>query len=575
MRKKGQMTQNIRKTFKRIHAGKMAAMLLMTAVLLATTFSTPIPGVLLSGGLKAQAAQYAESVRVGIYYGKDNVSTVSLRSDSGLILSAAAADGTTMQIWDQADAQICIVRKDTWFVRSPDGRTQEYSPSVGMPFVGEATGPCHLRIGGNQPDFATASNVAGVLRNSGVKAYPAYENGWFVWSGFFIDSSAANAGKQVVADLTGSADITVIPASASRLTVLDANLETVCLYGGLNGPLTAVAKDGSSLLAANGKRYRGTMEFRRYADSDLTMINIVGIEPYLYGVVPSEIEALAPTEAIMAQAVAARTYALKNIGKYKKWGFDLSDTIESQVYSGYEGEKVQSNLAVDATRGLKALYNGELASLFYFSSSGGMTEDNRNVWGFDFPYLKSVPDPYESKTSYNYFWQKILTPSDVERYLQTAGLDLGNVLTVTTMEFSVSKRVTKLRITGTKGSMTFQRDACRTLLEFPSQMYTLGGTETMSVLGADGTITNMKPGGLFVQSASGVSSAAADGSAVVAAGQDGGLAYTGTSSGLFVFTGLGWGHGVGMSQEGAKGFARNGFTYTQILQYYFPGITIQ
>jgi stage II sporulation protein D len=565
----------IRKKQVRAYAGKMTALLLLAAVLLALPLAGVAGNLIPGAGLKVQAAQFAETIRVGIYYGKDNVNTVSLRSDTGITLSAAAADGTVTQVWDQPDAQMCYVRKDAWYVKSADGRTQEYVPSVGMPYEGEVAGPHHLRIGNRQPDFATASNVSLILRNSGVRAYPAYEDGWYVWTGFFIDSNAANAGKLVVADLIGSADITVVPATPNRLTVLDANLDTVCLYGGVNGSLAAVAKNGGDLMAANGKRYRGAMEFRRYADSDLTMINILGIEPYLYGVVPSEIEALAPTEAIMAQAVAARTYAMKNIGKYKKWGFDLSDTIESQVYNGYEGERVQSNLAVDATKGLKALYNGELASLFYFSSSGGMTEDNLNVWGYDLPYLKSVPDPYESKTSYNYYWQKVLTPSDVERYLAAAQADVGSVLSVSTMEFSTSGRVIKLRITGTKGSVTYQRDFCRTLFEFPSQMYTLGGTETMAVLGADGGTTDVNPKGLYVQSADGVSTVAADGSTIVAVGLDEGRAYAGTASGNFVFTGLGWGHGIGMSQEGAKGFARNGYTFTQILQHYFPGITIQ
>ena len=549
--------------------------LLMTAVLTLGQLSGQASLLPQGSPLRLQAATYAESVRVGIYYGKDNVSTVSLRSDTGLTLAATAADGVVTQVWDQADANVCVVRKDAWFVRTPDGKTQEYAPAAGVPVAGDTSGPFHLRMGDRQPDYATASGVAGVLRKSGIRAYAAYEDGWYVWSGFYVDVNAANAGKQVAADLSGSSNITVIASSATRLVILDSNLEPVCVYGGTNGALTAVAKNGADLLVVNGKRYRGTMEFTRYSDSDLTLVNTLAIEPYLYGVVPSEIQASSPPEAIKAQAVAARTYTLKNIGKYKKWGFDLTDTIESQVYSGYEGEKVQSNLAVDATRGQKAMYNGELASLFYFSSSGGMTEDNVNVWGTPYPYLKSVPDPYEAKNSYNYYWQKVLTAADVERYLITAGVDLGSILTISTLEFSAAKRVTKLKITGTKGSMTFQRDACRTLLEFPSQMYTLGGTENMAVLGADGTIADVKPAGLAVLSADGSSVVPADGNSVVAVGRDNGLAYTGTATGLFVFTGYGWGHGVGMSQEGAKGFAANGLTYDQILAHYFPGIVLQ
>ena len=97
----------------------------------------------------------------------------------------------------------------------------------------------------------------------------------------------------------------------------------------------------------NGRRYRGYLEIRRYSDSDLTVINILDLEKYLYGVVPYEIEADAPLEAIKAQAVAARTYAYRNIGSsiYQKWGFDMVDTVSSQVYKGFDGERASTNKA--------------------------------------------------------------------------------------------------------------------------------------------------------------------------------------------------------------------------------------
>jgi len=531
-------------------------------------------GFPISGHL-VQAAQFAENVRVGIYYGSDNINTVSLRAANGFHLKALAPDGSTTLIWNQTDASVNYIRKDAWFVVGPDGKIAEYQPGLGTPAQGVLTGPHHLQLGQVQANYETALSVVNLLKQSGIQAYPAYENGWYVWAGFYTDANTANIGKKAIADATGNSDITVIPATSARYTMMDAGLNPVCVYGGVNGLLTAYVNDHNDLIVVNGKRYRGSMEFRRYADSDLTLINTLGIEPYLYGVVPSELEASAPEEALKAQAIAARTYTYKNIGRYKKWGFDLTDTISSQVYSGYEGEKVQTNLAVDATKGLKAMYNGELASLFYFSSSGGMTEDNVNVWGYSFPYLKSVPDPYEAKNSYNYYWQKVLTAGEIEKYLSAAGVDLGTVLSVAATDFSAAKRVIKLRITGTKGSMLFQRDACRTLLEFPSQMYTLGGAPSMAVLGADGTISDVLPGGLSVVSADGLTTIPSGGDVAVAIGGDGSLAYTGTASGVYVFTGTGWGHGVGMSQEGAKGFARIGYTSTQILQHYFPGIIIE
>lgn len=528
-----------------------------------------------SGASPVNALTIAETIRVGIYFGKDNVNTVSLKSNTGMMFTAVTPEGRGLPVWTQPDATPVIVRKDAWFVRADTGVTQEFSPTAGVPFAGTVTGPIHLRIGELFPDIASASAAASQYRQAGLQAFPAYEDGWQVWSGMYTDTAAATAAKQTAADLLGTAAITVIPATSTRLVLLNQSLDVLCVYGGTNGALRVIAAQEADLLNVNGRRYRGAMEFRRYADSDLTLINILGIEPYLYGVVPGEIEALAPTEAIKAQAVAARTYALKNIGRFAKWGFDLTDTTESQVYNGYEGEKVQTNLAVDATRGQKALYQGELASLFYFSSSGGRTEDNANVWGTPLPYLKSVEDPYESKTSYNYYWQKVLTAADIERYLAAAGVNLGKVGSMSIIESTLSGRVAKLRITGTEGSMTFQREACRTLFELPSQLYTLGASDSLSILGADGSLKKQNPGGLAVVSATGTATVAT-GVSAVAVGADGALSYTGTAAtDLFVLTGRGWGHGVGLSQEGAKGFARNGYTYTQILQHYFPGVTIE
>ena len=528
-----------------------------------------------TGVMPVQAQTATETVRVGIYFGKDNVSTVSLRSDTGLALGVNPVSGIAVPLWTQPDGSTVIVRKDAWYVRSAAGVVQEYQPTAGVPFAGEIIGPIHLRIGDVYPDYAAAAAMAAQYLQAGIRAYPAYEGGWQVWTGTYPDMDAANAAKQTTADTLATSAITVLPPTATRLVVYNANLDILCLYGGTDGPLSAVSAQGSDLLHVNGRRYRGSMEFRRYADSDLTLINVLGIEAYLYGVVPSEIEALAPTEAIKAQAVAARTYALKNIGRYQKWGFDLTDTIESQVYNGYEREKVQTNLAVDATVGQRAMYNGTLASLFYFSSSGGRTEDNANVWGASLPYLKSVEDPYESRTSYNYYWQKVLTTADVQRYLAAAGVNLGIIQSVVIDEISLSGRVLKLRVKGSGGSMTFAREACRTLFELPSQLYSLGGAQGISVLGSDGTVVSKNPGGLTAVSATGTGTVSV-GIAAVAVGADGVLSYTGTAaSDLFVFTGRGWGHGVGMSQEGAKGYARNGYTYTQILQHYFPGVTIE
>ncbi|HOL85342.1 MAG TPA: SpoIID/LytB domain-containing protein, partial [Thermoclostridium caenicola] len=336
-----------------------------------------------------------------------------------------------------------------------------------------------------------------------------------------------------------------------------------------------------------------------YLDSDLTVINIVNIEEYLYGVVPQEIEASAPMEAIKAQAVAARTYTYRNLGKYSKWGFDLVDTASDQVYNGYDGEKQATNAAVDQTRGKKILYEGSPISVHYFSSSGGMTEDSANVWGTSLPYLKSVPDPYESGTSYNYTWTKTFTAQELKQILFLSDVDIGDILSVSIEEVSEAGRPIKLKFTGTKGSITYYRQDGRAVLGLPSNNYTIsspgstpapasgtsGTSGTVYAVTADGSKRGVDlensvavtSSGTRTLSDSGTLSAISSGGiSTLSSGSRVSSGSTATVTGnVYVFTGKGWGHGVGMSQEGAKGFALQGYTYEQILKHYFTGVTIE
>ena len=136
-------------------------------------------------------------------------------------------------------------------------------------------------------------------------------------------------------------------------------------------------------------RYRGFLTVRREADNTLRVINTVPLEPYLYGVIPAEIGSKVPLEAMKAQAVAARTYALKNRGKCAKDGFDLDDTTHCEGYEGVDGETALSNAAVDATRGQVLTYDGRLIDAPYSTDSGGMTACDTNG---DCPYLQAVRD---------------------------------------------------------------------------------------------------------------------------------------------------------------------------------------
>ena len=141
-------------------------------------------------------------------------------------------------------------------------------------------------------------------------------------------------------------------------------------------------------VSAKGKWYRGVIMIQN-KNGKLTVINNVPLEDYIKGVVPSEMPSGWATEAHKAQAIAARSYALANLGKRAQYGYDLKDTPEDQAYGGASKETADTNYAVDQTKGIVLTYNMKVINAYYSASAGGQT--NANNWGSSLPYLRSVP----------------------------------------------------------------------------------------------------------------------------------------------------------------------------------------
>ena len=146
-----------------------------------------------------------------------------------------------------------------------------------------------------------------------------------------------------------------------------------------------------------GRAYRGQLHVS-VVSGKLRALNVVALEQYLYGVVPAEVPFSWPAEALKAQAVAARSYALSHL---QGGTFDLYDDTRSQVYLGIPHEKPSTNAAVDATAGEVVLHAGRVAKTFFFSTSGGRTMSAADAWGEAVPYLISVPDPYDALSPYH------------------------------------------------------------------------------------------------------------------------------------------------------------------------------
>ncbi len=349
----------------------------------------------------------------------------------------------------------------------------------------------------------------------------------------------------------------------------------------------------------NNKKYRGAIGMG--GTSGLTPYNIVDIEEYLFGVVPKEMPSSWPEEALKAQAVAARSIAIFQYNRFINSGYNVIDTTTTQVYGGYLAETAATNKAVNETKGQVIRYNGNVAEAVYFSTSGGTTEDAKNVWGSDVAYLKSVKDTYETEPSQKP-WTRTITLSEINKCLANNGANIGSAKGVQIVSRTSSGRVQELNILGTSGTYTVKDEKIRSFFSssdggsLKSRLFSFSGeinnntvatgpvTNEVTVISANGkgtlpsknlmvmTATNMGilANEFTVQSATRLSNLTTTSmpvQEVVSNNQE-------TVWGDITIYGQGFGHGVGMSQSGAKGMAQAGFSYDQILKYYYTGVSV-
>jgi stage II sporulation protein D len=238
---------------------------------------------------------------------------------------------------------------------------------------------------------------------------------------YYTGTELGQAGRKEVRVLLGEGKPAVTVSSTVPFTVRDRTGEDFELPAGPlvlrpelklptpAGPVKAVpplvVRPGRKApLSLDGSQYRGKLELALLAGF-FRIVNVVALESYLQGVVAGEMPHTWPSEALEAQAVAARSYALASLVKGKP--FDLYSDVRSQVYRGVAGEMVRTTAAVQATAGQVVTYGGKVATTYYFSSSGGRTASAEDVFGFAVPYLVSRPDPWDS-ASPHHRWGPIL-----------------------------------------------------------------------------------------------------------------------------------------------------------------------
>lgn len=290
---------------------------------------------------------------------------------------------------------------------------------------------------------------------------------------------------------------------------------------------TVVITSGSRLIRVGSRSYRGVLVVFFLSDSGRTVVvNRLPLDEYLYSVVPCEIGPVNSEtyEAVKAQAVAARSFTLSRLGRREGLGYDLYDSyLRDQEYRGAGAELVLANRAVDETHGEVLLYQNEVAEALYHGNCGGVTADGANPW------LISVRDspgtggrPFCSWSG-NFSWQMAIGLDSIERTLvrMTGRSGRIRIKDVRLKRDKESCRVEKLYFKTDRGELI------------------VNGADFRFVLGLKSTFFELR-----------------------------------IIRGKAVFAGKGWGHGVGMCQDGAVGMSRFGYNYRQILKHYYPRLKL-
>ncbi|MEO6666335.1 MAG: SpoIID/LytB domain-containing protein [Nitrospiria bacterium] len=285
----------------------------------------------------------------------------------------------------------------------------------------------------------------------------------------------------------------------------------------------------SSLLALDGTPLRGAVVLLA-RETGLLIVNELPLDAYLKGVVPAEVPAAWPSEALKAQAIVARTYVLYHKAERAGREFDVDATVQSQVYGGMGSEDPRTSAAVEATAGRVVTHEGRLALTPYHSTSAGPTEDAAEVWNVDLPYLKGVECPFDAESP-AVRWERRLPVEEIESALRDAAYRIGPIATLTPLGRNRSGRVTAVRILHGEGELILKGESLRRII----------GYQRVPSMRFDVIEFDVDPA-----------------TRRLAVRLDGG----------------GWGHGVGLCQWGMKALAERGWSAERILDYYYPGTNV-
>ena len=572
------------------------------AVLLAVVLALPTVLAAGSGG---------EMVRVGLAYGSGALVNANLENNTGYGSGYRMGyfdddlDFVELAWTDEDETQITMVKtQNTWV----NGTSYSNSDNGG-----DVIGCYHVLVESGYRSYEQAAADA-----------QEYRDGFVAWiDGDYQVRAGSYTSRQEAEDAAQSLGGTVAGTSSYAVNVTrTGTAEILFQFDGGDALALGVMPDVTGADAVRtwfkGYRYYGGFRYERIGGGDLTVVNIVDLETYIKGVVPYEMSSSWPLEALKVQAVCARSYAYINIhsGKHTSYHFDVCNTTDCQAYYGagtnsssYQATE-RTDQAVDETAGEYAWYDGQVIEAFYSSSHGGASESVYNVWGTSleqYPYLCGVEDPYEadmaSKNSYS-SWTVSYTSSELAQRLENYGYDTSSGIESLTITYSDLGNVIQVRVNYRDGgSDTIRPSSMRSVFGISSIRFTVNGQAassgsgttsssgggltangstsldsqgTYTVISGSGSLSQAGLDGLYAISGSGSITPAEDAASGGGSGTD---TPTGTqvtvSGSSYTFQGSGNGHQLGLSQYGAWAMAERGFTYDEIIEFYYPGTYVR
>ncbi len=336
---------------------------------------------------------------------------------------------------------------------------------------------------------------------------------------------------------------------------------------------TIIKPSSGSRMRINGVEAVGSFMLGETAKGQLIPVLRLDIETYLRGVVPREMSPSRPLEALKAQAVAARTFCIRQLGRHEDNGYDVCDTTNCQVYGGVESYHGNSDRAIAETAGLCVAYQGKPAEVFYHASSGGYLENSEDIFSAPLDYLVAGEDPYSVSDQYQ--WTAQFSLAELSDRFAARGYQIGSIRQIIVDKRLPSGRIVALTVVGDAGQAHLEKERIRAAFGYSalkSLLFTFEGEVNYYVQAADGYISQLE-GTLYAVAGSG-QARSIDSIGFSVAGRQNNNDSADIITDDFVVNGRGWGHGLGMSQFGAEQMAAQGFDFREILQFYYKNTEI-